>query len=117
VCWFGVLLLISLLALLSLSALWTLTLHFRHDWERTGRFAIWGTAIMGPILHHWYKGLERIFPGQTLGQTVRPLLHVRHVLTSVMVVQEDRVGADDLCCGHHSPLHGNHGSDVRAALE
>lgn len=42
----------------------------RHDWERTGRFAVWGTFIMGPILHHWYKGLERIFPGQTLAQTV-----------------------------------------------
>lgn len=42
----------------------------RHDWERTGRFAIWGTFIMGPILHQWYKGLEKLFPGQTLVQSV-----------------------------------------------
>lgn len=89
----------------------------RHDWERTGRFAIWGTFIMGPILHNWYKGLEKLFPGQTLVQSVRILPDASRPLTARGAGQEDRTGAEHLRGGDHSGIHGHDGADVGAAME
>jgi len=54
------------------------------DYKRSTRILIWGFIGTGPILHNWYKLIDKMVPGKELKHTlIKVQLYSLHLLLVV----------------------------------
>jgi len=57
-----------------------------YDWKQLQRYAVYGCFMAGPILHGWYKWLDRIFRGTAMRTVTVKLLADQFILTPPLLV-------------------------------
>jgi len=44
------------------------------SWSRVAQFSSFGLFVYGPTLHHWFRFMERLFPGNTMKTAAKKVL-------------------------------------------
>ncbi|XP_043271246.1 PXMP2/4 family protein 4 isoform X1 [Venturia canescens] len=61
-------------------------ISLNYDWKQLQRYALIGCFVTGPILHGWYKWLDRIFRGTTMKIIMVKLFADQFILTPPLLV-------------------------------